>query len=177
MRCQRPPCRYALTRWLRGGCFLAPVFSSPPSLPRLSLSYLPTASLLPLYHGSWPQCAAPLCAQSETRTAAGRDARQLGKDRCITTGSEGPCTPSAPPHPSCTLPAHSCLHPSAPVCIRLHPSPTPAHPGTPCAPSSPSLRTLTRTLTLTLSLTLTLALARWTSCGPTTSCALGLGLG
>ena len=90
----------------------------------LSLSCLPTASLLPLYHGSWPQCAAPLCAQSETRTAAGRDARHLGKDRCITTGSEGPCTPSAPPHPSCTLPAHSCLHPSAPVsdpCAPWHP--------------------------------------------------------
>ena len=46
------------TRWLRCSCFTCSrVF--PATVAAASLSRLPTASLLPLCHGSCPQCAAP----------------------------------------------------------------------------------------------------------------------
>jgi len=117
----------------------------PATIAAASLSCLPAASFLPLCHGSWPQCAAPLRAQSETRTA-GQDVMHGIWARTDALQQDKKKVHARHLH----LHALPALFLRTLVCTRLHPSPTPAHPGTPFAPSSPSLRTLTRTLNLTV---------------------------
>lgn len=95
---------------------------------------------LPSLHSLVPRLLAAMCCTHSAPTlrvrpalSAGRNARHLDKERCIPTGQEGPCIPSAPPHP---------LHPPSrcPLALCLQPSTTLS--ATPLrTPSATSLRT------------------------------------
>ena len=79
----------------------------PPPLPALPCATAPGRNVL---HHSAPTLSSAL--------SVGRDARHLGNDREIPTGQEGPCTPSAPPHPlhpPSRCPLAPCLQPSTPL--------------------------------------------------------------